>query len=183
MLGSQRLIGLPDRVVPVDCSVAISDQQSILLMRKMVSLLEQGRGHRSGTFSEQTEPILQHYEEAFPFVESLMLATSLFAEEEMVRTAEVELWGYRDNAERRKTVDRQEQWHTHAGSNLSAIMYLKVPDLDTNPECGTEFADGIGYLEVKPKHWYLFDSALLHRPGVLTSNSWRYIVAGTLTFR
>lgn len=83
--------------------------------------------------------------------------------------------------------DREKYWHhhnKHSGNSLSGIMYLHIPDdvkdFDT---CGTEMApngpQGDGKFFVKPSYysWLIYPSATWHRPGIVQSDQYRYVLA------
>ena len=86
--------------------------------------------------------------------------------------------------------DRETLWHNHwhprnpNNKMISGIYYVHIPDdvanLDT---CGTEFApNGLEnpdrfYVRPQAKSWIVYPSSLWHRPGVVQSSQYRFIVA------
>ena len=99
----------------------------------------------------------------------------------------IKSWGYKTNVDTQE--DRNRYWHQHIRENnivLSGVYYLDIPksvDLNTS---GTEFApngpegEGQFFAPAKPGHWIIFPGKAWHRPGVLTSKDWRYIVAADM---
>jgi len=88
--------------------------------------------------------------------------------------------------------DREKYWHNHdkhSGQSMSGIMYLHIPDdvkdLDT---CGTEMApngpDGPGKFYVRPSQltWLIYPSIIWHRPGIVQSDKYRFILAADVDF-
>jgi hypothetical protein len=70
---------------------------------------------------------------------------------------------------------------------MSGILYLHIPDdvqdLDT---CGTEIApngpDGDGKFFVRPREhtWFIYPSETWHRPGIVQSNKYRFVLAADI---
>jgi hypothetical protein len=91
--------------------------------------------------------------------------------------------------------DRDNLWHhhwhpTHEGAKmLSGILYLHIPDdVKDYDYCGTEMApngpDGEGKLFVKPAEytWLIYPSDQWHRPGIVQSNQYRFILAADIEY-
>lgn len=98
----------------------------------------------------------------------------------------IKSWGYKTNLDTQE--NRDSYWHQHLRPPnvvLSGVYYVKMPegcDLSTS---GTELAknDPSGeteYVPAKEGHWLIFPGKTWHRPGILTSNDWRYIVAADM---
>jgi hypothetical protein len=91
--------------------------------------------------------------------------------------------------------DRDNLWHhhwhpTHEGAKmLSGILYLHIPDdVKDYDYCGTEMApngpDGEGKLFVKPAEytWLIYPSDQWHRPGIVQSDQYRFILAADIEY-
>lgn len=98
----------------------------------------------------------------------------------------IKSWGYKTNLETQE--DRNTYWHQHIRDNnlvVSGVYYVDLPQ-DCNLETsGTEFAypnpeGDITMCPAKPGHWIIFPGKTWHRPGLLESNDWRYIVAADM---
>ena len=98
----------------------------------------------------------------------------------------VKSWGYKTNLTTQE--DRDSYWHQHKRDGsivLSGVYYIKLPkdaNLDTS---GTELAHttpegDTTYVPAKQGHWLIFPGKTWHRPGILESNDWRYIVAADM---
>jgi len=104
------------------------------------------------------------------------------------RVANMMAWSFKTNL---STVeDREKYWHhhnKHSGRSMSGIMYLHIPDdvteLDT---CGTEMApngpQGEGKFFIRPSActWLIYPSATWHRPGIVQSEQYRYVLAADI---
>ena len=111
-------------------------------------------------------------------------AFAYMGQERQIKT--IKSWGYKTNLETQE--DRNNYWHQHIRDNsivLSGVYYAKLPEganLDTS---GTELAhttpEGTTeYVPAKEGHWLIFPGKTWHRPGILESNNWRYIVAADM---
>ena len=75
--------------------------------------------------------------------------------------------------------------HIHANSLVSGVYYIKMP-LGANLETsGTELAHttpegDTTYVPAKEGHWLIFPGKTWHRPGILESKDWRYVVAADM---
>ena len=99
----------------------------------------------------------------------------------------VKSWGYKTNSDTQE--DRDTYWHQHIRDDsvvLSGVYYLHIP-LDSNlSTSGTEFAPngveagGYYYAPANLGSWIIFPGKTWHRPGILNSNEYRYIVAADM---
>ena len=105
-----------------------------------------------------------------------------------VRVSNMMAWSFMTNLEGAE--DREKLWHNHwhpqnpNNKMISGIYYVHIPDdvtdLDT---CGTEFApNGLEhpdrfYVRPQMKSWLVYPSSTWHRPGIVQSNKYRFIVA------
>jgi len=100
----------------------------------------------------------------------------------------VKSWGYKTNLDTQE--DRDTYWHQHLreGSQVvSGVYYLNAPDETVDlSQSGTEIApNGVNnggkyYAEMRVGNWIIFPGNTWHRPGILTSNNYRYIVAADM---
>jgi len=99
----------------------------------------------------------------------------------------IKSWGYKTNVDTQE--DRDTYWHQHLRDGsvvLSGVFYLHLPDNETsNLFSGTELAYETpeGESEMCPSklgHWIIFPGKTWHRPGILESKDWRYIVAADM---
>ena len=102
-------------------------------------------------------------------------------------------WSFMTNLEGAE--DRENLWHhhwhpTHTDAKmLSGILYLHIPnDVKDYDYCGTEMAPngpgGEGKLFVRPAEytWLIYPSDQWHRPGIVQSNQYRFILAADIEY-
>lgn len=100
----------------------------------------------------------------------------------------VKSWAYKTNIDTQE--DRQQYWHTHErpkATVLSGVYYLQIPDGVNMETSGTEFAP-FGpednrerfFAPAKVGHWVIWPGKAWHRPGILESEEWRYIIAADM---
>jgi len=86
--------------------------------------------------------------------------------------------------------DREKLWHNHwhpsqpGAQMFSGIWYLHIPnDVYDRTTCGTEIApngvEGDGKFFVGPDegHWIIYPAQTWHRPGIVQSDQYRFILA------
>ena len=111
-------------------------------------------------------------------------AFAYMKQERQIKT--IKSWGYKTNLDTQE--DRATYWHQHLRPDsivLSGVYYAKMPpdcNLDTS---GTELAyttpeGDTEYVPAKEGHWLIFPGKTWHRPGILESNDWRYIIAADM---
>ena len=99
-------------------------------------------------------------------------------------------WSFMTNIDTQE--NRDTYWHhhdKHGTQSLSGIMYLHVPpDVEDYDRSGTEMApngpDGEGkfFLRPQPLSWFIYPSKMWHRPGILSSKDYRFIIAADISY-
>jgi hypothetical protein len=105
-----------------------------------------------------------------------------------VKVSNMMAWSFMTNLEGAE--DREKLWHDHwhpknpNNKMLSGLFYLHVPDdVKDRDYAGTEMApngpDGDGKFFVRPTDgsWLIYPSNQWHRPGIVQSNNYRFILA------
>jgi len=105
-----------------------------------------------------------------------------------VKVSNMMAWSYMTNLE--GVEDREKLWHHHwhpqspNSKMLSGIFYLHIPeDVKDRDYCGTEMApngpenDGKFFVRPTDGNWLIYPSSSWHRPGVVQSNNYRFILA------
>ena len=106
------------------------------------------------------------------------------------RVNNMQAWSFMTNL---STVeDRNAYWHhhnKHSGCSLSGIMYLHIPsDVKDLSTCGTELApngpEGSGKFFIQPSYytWNIYPSSTWHRPGIVQSDQYRFILAADIDY-
>ena len=127
------------------------------------------------------EPIWLKYRMSFLFSVFMYLGRE-------ARVGNMMAWSFMTNLEGAE--DREKLWHDHwhptkpDAKMLSGIFYLRIPDdVKDRNTCGTEMApngvNGDGKYFVTPTdfNWIVYPSQVYHRPGIVQSNQYRYILA------
>jgi len=110
-----------------------------------------------------------------------------------VKVSNMMAWSFMTNLEGAE--NRDNLWHHHwhpthdAAKMLSGVLYLHIPDdVKDYDYCGTEMApngpDGEGKMFVKPAEytWLIYPSDQWHRPGIVQSNQYRFILAADIEY-
>jgi len=108
-----------------------------------------------------------------------------------VKISNTMAWSFMTNLDTQE--DREKYWHHHhhkPNSNMmSGIMYLRIPDdVKDLDKSGTEMAldgpNGNNKLWVRPSYynWLIYPSRIWHRPGIVQSNQYRYVLAADLEY-
>jgi hypothetical protein len=106
------------------------------------------------------------------------------------RVSDMMAWCFKTNL---STVeDREKYWHhhnKHGAQGMSGIMYLQIPDdVSDLATCGTEIApqgpQGVDKFYVGPNAftWNVYPSDTWHRPGIVQSNQYRYVLAADIVY-
>lgn len=132
------------------------------------------------------EPVWLKYRMSFLFSVFMYLGRE-------VRVSNMMAWSFMTNLEGAE--NRENLWHHHwhpTNSNakmMSGIWYLHIPDDVTNRDyCGTEMApDGVDsnnkyYIRPKNGHWLIYPSNIWHRPGIVQSNQYRFVLAADVEY-
>jgi hypothetical protein len=110
-----------------------------------------------------------------------------------VKVSNLMAWSYMtslDTAENRDNL-----WHNHwhpsspNAKMMSGIWYLKIPeDVKDRDYCGTEMApNGLEdeeryFVTPSEQHWLIYPSDKWHRPGILQSRNYRFILAADVEY-
>jgi hypothetical protein len=105
-----------------------------------------------------------------------------------VKVSNMMAWSYMTNLEGAE--NRDNLWHNHwhpsqpNAKMMSGVFYLHIPkNVKDRDYCGTEMApngvDGDGKFFVRPTdgNWLIYPSNQWHRPGIVQSNDYRFILA------
>jgi hypothetical protein len=97
-------------------------------------------------------------------------------------------WSFMTNLEGAE--NRDNLWHNHwhpqnpNAKMMSGIFYLHIPaDVKDRDYCGTEMApngptaDGKFFVRPSDGNWLLYPSDQWHRPGIVQSHDYRFILA------
>lgn len=132
------------------------------------------------------EPVWLKYRMSFLFSVFLYLGRE-------VKVSNMMAWSFMTNLEGAE--DRDNLWHNHwhpknpNAKMMSGIWYLHIPDdVKDIDYCGTEIApngiDGENKFFVSPSsgNWLIYPSQTWHRPGIVQSNNYRFILAADVEY-
>ena len=110
-----------------------------------------------------------------------------------VKVSNMMAWSFMTNLQGAE--NRDNLWHHHwhptrpNAKMFSGIYYLHIPDdVKDRDYCGTEIApngvEGDGKFFVKPAvgNWIIYPSDTWHRPGIVQSNQFRFILAADIEY-
>jgi hypothetical protein len=105
-----------------------------------------------------------------------------------VKVSNMMAWSFMTNLEGAE--NRDNLWHNHwhpsqpNAKMMSGIFYLHIPeDVKDRDYCGTEMApngvdkDGKFFVRPTDGSWLIYPSSQWHRPGIVQSNDYRFILA------
>jgi hypothetical protein len=105
-----------------------------------------------------------------------------------VKVSNMMAWSFMTNLEGAE--DREKLWHDHwhpknpNNKMLSGLFYLHIPDdVKDRDYAGTEMApngpnsDGKFFVRPTDGNWLIYPSNQWHRPGIVQSNNYRFILA------
>jgi hypothetical protein len=132
------------------------------------------------------EPVWLKYRMSFMFSVFMYLGRE-------VKVSEMMAWSFMTNLQGAE--DREKLWHHHwhpknpNSKMLSGIYYLHIPDdVKDRDYCGTEIApngaaqDGKYFVTPTLGNWIIYPSSTWHRPGVVQSNQFRFILAADIEY-
>jgi hypothetical protein len=133
------------------------------------------------------EPVWLKYRMSFLFSVFMYLGRE-------VKVSNMMAWSFMTNLQGAE--NRDNLWHHHwhpqlpNGKMLSGIFYLHIPeDVQDRDYCGTEMApngvDGDGKLFVRPEDgkWLIYPGNEWHRPGIVQSEQYRFILAVDIEYQ
>ena len=110
-----------------------------------------------------------------------------------VKVSNMMAWSFMTNLQGAE--DREKLWHHHwhpqnpNSKMLSGIFYLHIPeDVKDRDYCGTEMApngpdhDGKLYVTPTDYNWLVYPSDQWHRPGIVQSNDYRFVLAADVEY-
>ena len=130
------------------------------------------------------EPVWLKYRMSFMFSVFMYLGRE-------VKVSDMMAWSFMTNLQGAE--DREKLWHNHwhpknpNSKMLSGIYYLHIPDdVKDRDYCGTEIApkgaeqDGKYFITPTPGHWIIYPSDTWHRPGIVQSEHYRFVLAADI---
>ena len=132
------------------------------------------------------EPVWLKYRMSFLFSVFMYLGRE-------AKVSNMMAWSFMTNLQGAE--DRETLWHNHwhpqnpNAKMLSGIFYLYIPeDVKDRDYCGTEMApngpsnDGKFFVRPEDGKWLIYPSNEWHRPGIVQSNNYRFILAADVEY-
>lgn len=134
----------------------------------------------------RSEPIWLKYRMSF------LMSVFLYLGRE-VKVSNMMAWSFMTNLETAENRDNlwHHHWHpTHPDAKMmSGIFYLHIPgDVKDRDYCGTEIApngpekDQKYYVSPKDFNWIVYPSNVWHRPGIVQSHDYRFVLAADVEY-
>ena len=130
------------------------------------------------------EPVWLKYRMSFMFSLFMYLGRE-------VKVSDMMAWSFMTNLQGAE--DRETLWHNHwhpknpNNKMFSGVYYLHIPsDVKDLDYCGTEIApngaeqDGKYFIKPAQGHWIIYPSDTWHRPGIVQSNQYRFVLAADI---
>jgi hypothetical protein len=108
-----------------------------------------------------------------------------------VKVSEMMAWSFMTNLQGAE--NRENLWHNHwhpknpNSKMFSGVYYLHIPnDVKDRDYCGTEIApngaeqDGKYFITPTTGHWIIYPSDTWHRPGIVQSTQYRFVLAADI---
>jgi hypothetical protein len=135
----------------------------------------------------RTEPVWVKYRMSF------LMSLFMYLGRE-VKVSNMMAWSFMTNLEGAE--DRNNLWHHHwhpqnpNSKMMSGIFYLHIPeDVKDRDYCGTEMApegvtsDDKFFVRPTDFNWLLYPSSNWHRPGIVQSDQYRFILAVDIEYQ
>ena len=130
------------------------------------------------------EPVWLKYRMSFMFSVFMYLGRE-------VKVSEMMAWSFMTNLQGAENRDNlwHHHWHPKNPNNkmFSGVYYLHIPsDVKDLDYCGTEIApngaeqDGKYFIKPAQGHWIIYPSNTWHRPGIVQSNQYRFVLAADI---
>lgn len=172
-------------------SSLISNEDKTSAISNIEKLVNEGKYFHNTPNYQTNENLFSGDNKWLKFKQSFLFSAFDFIGRE-VEVENLNAWSYMTNLS--TVVNRDTYWHNHNNNQwknkISGVFYVHIPSNIEQPElAGTEFApngpnDEETYF-VTPSEftWLIFPGTLWHRPGIVQSDEYRYIIAADMEYR
>lgn len=174
-------------------SSLISNNDNLEACKTITEIVQSGNYFTNSPKYQTKENIFQRTEEIWlKYRMSFMFSVFLYLGRE-VKVQNMMAWSFMTNLQ--SAENRDNLWHHHwhpSNSNvnlLSGVFYLHIPNnVKDKDYCGTEFApsgpenDDKFYVKPCEFSWIIYPSNLWHRPGIVQSDDYRFILAADIEY-
>jgi len=187
------IINENDLVRRYDFSSLITRNDDIQACKIIKSIISEGNYFTNSPKFQTKENIFSRQETIWlKYRMSFLFSVFLYLGKE-AKVSNMMAWSFMTNLAGAE--DREKLWHHHQRPSnpqakmLSGVWYLQIPnDVKDIDYCGTEFApEGIEnenkfYVRPKYGHWIIYPSDLWHRPGIVQSDDYRFVLAADVEY-
>ena len=177
-----------------DFSSLITKQDDIAVCDVVKTIIADGNYFANSPKYQTKENIFARSEAVWlKYRVSFMMSAFMYLGRE-AKISNMMAWSFMTNLQGAE--DREKLWHDHwhpknpNNKMLSGIFYLHIPDdVKDRDYTGTEMApngpDGDGKFFVRPTDgsWLIYPSNQWHRPGIVQSNNYRFILAVDIEYQ
>lgn len=177
-----------------DFSSVISEQDNQTACGIIKDIIASGNYFTNSPKFQTKENIFARKEEVWlKYRMSFLMSVFMYLGRE-VKVSEMMAWSFMTNLGTAE--DRDKYWHNHwhpknpNSKMLSGVFYLHIPsDVKDRDYAGTEMApngvDGDEKFFVRPKDytWLIYPSNQWHRPGIVQSNEYRFVLAADVEYQ
>jgi hypothetical protein len=179
-----------DLVNSYDYSSVITEPDRLEAIRTIDDIIASGRYFKNSPPYQTEENLFGRTETCWLKYRMTFLSSVFFYLGREARVSDMMAWCFKTNL---STVeDRDKYWHhhhKHGAHGMSGILYLQIPDDVTDlSTCGTEMApmgpEGPNKFYAGPNAftWNVYPSETWHRPGIVQSNNYRFILAADVEY-
>ncbi len=187
------IIDTNDLIKKFDFSSLITEQDNNEACNIIKGIIDNGNYYTNSPRYQTKENIFARQEEVWlKYRMSFLFSVFMYLGRE-VKVFNMQAWSFMTNLEGAE--DRDNLWHHHwhpkhpNSSMMSGIWYLHIPeDVSDKNTTGTEIApngpEAGGKYFVKPTYnnWVMYPSNTWHRPGIVQSNNYRFILAADVEY-
>lgn len=182
-----------DLVRKYDFSSLITKNDNFQACQIISSIVENGNFFTNSPKFQTKENIFSRKESVWlKYRMSFLFSVFMYLGRE-VKVSNMMAWSFMTNLEGAE--DREKLWHHHwhpqnpNAKMMSGVWYLHIPDdIKDIDYCGTEFApegiDSDNKFFIRPSygHWIIYPSDLWHRPGIVQSSHYRFVLAADVEY-
>lgn len=176
-----------------DFSSLITEDDNHSAIEVVKSIINSGNYFTNSPKYQTKENIFKRQEAVWlKYRMSFLFSVFLYLGRE-VKVSNMMAWSFMTNLE--GSEDRDKLWHHHWHPSqpdaklMSGIWYLHIPDdVKDRDYCGTEMApDGVNsdnkfYIKPSDYHWLIYPSDKWHRPGIVQSEQYRFVLAADVEY-
>lgn len=181
-----------DLVKSYDYSSVIAEADRLEAIHTIDAIIASGHYFKNSPPYQTEENLFGRSEACWLKYRMTFLSSVFFYLGQEARVSDMMAWCFKTNlstVEDRETYWHHHHHHKHGARGMSGILYLQIPDDVTDlSTCGTEMApmgpEGPGKFYVGPNMftWNIYPSETWHRPGIVQSNKYRYVLAADVVY-